>query len=91
MKRDQDFPLHGDCANLAPAAMMSRAAAIVFGAFTHCAPGPDGVPVSDVLLERTATLAIPVLAGAPFGHGAPNFAFPLGARARLEGATLHFA
>jgi muramoyltetrapeptide carboxypeptidase LdcA involved in peptidoglycan recycling len=32
-----------------------------------------------------------VLVGAPFGHGAPNRAFVLGATATVEGGALRFA
>lgn len=69
---------------------LSRASAIVLGGFTQCDAGPDGVTAREVLLERTADLGIPVVANAPYGHGAPNHAFVLGARVRLEGGTLHF-
>jgi muramoyltetrapeptide carboxypeptidase len=64
---------------------LARASAIVFGAFTQCEPGPDGVTVDEVLRERTSGLGVPVVAGAPFGHAAPNFAFPLGRVAVLRG------
>lgn len=63
----------------------SRLSGIVLGEFSQCEPGPDGVPARDVLIERTGDLGIPVLAGAPFGHGVRNDAFTLGARARIEG------
>jgi muramoyltetrapeptide carboxypeptidase len=66
----------------------ARAAAIVFGGFTQCDPGPDGVAVIDVLRNRTADLGIPIAWGAPFGHGSPNEAFVLGGRARLRGGQL---
>ncbi len=66
----------------------ANASAIVFGEFEQCLPGPDGVTVDDVLVERTHRLEIPVYRGAPFGHGARNEAFILGANARLENATL---
>ena len=69
----------------------ARASAIVFGGFTQCEPGADGVTVTEVLRERTADLAVPVLAGAPFGHGSPNQAIVLGATATIEGTTLRFA
>lgn len=65
--------------------------AIVFGGFTQCDPGPDGVTALDVLADRTAGLGIPVVASAPFGHGAPNRAFVLGASAELTGRTLTLA
>jgi muramoyltetrapeptide carboxypeptidase len=68
----------------------ARAAGVVFGGFDRCNPGVDGRTVEEVLAERTEGLGIPVLAGAPFGHGARNEAFVLGSDARIEGATLAF-
>jgi muramoyltetrapeptide carboxypeptidase len=67
---------------------LARIAGIVLGEFARCEPGPDGVPAADVLAERTYDLGIPVVAGAPFGHGARNDAFTLGARARIAGARV---
>lgn len=67
---------------------LARAGAIVLGAFDKCDPGTDGVTAESVLAERTAHLGVPVLAGAPFGHAAQNDAFVLGARVRVEGATV---
>jgi muramoyltetrapeptide carboxypeptidase len=61
---------------------------VVFGGFDRCPPGADGRTVDDVLEERTRDLGIPVLAGAPFGHGLRNDAFVLGTTARLEGDSL---
>jgi muramoyltetrapeptide carboxypeptidase len=69
---------------------LARASAILFGSFTQCDPGPDGVLASDVLRERTRDLGVAVFAAAPFGHGAPNHAFVLGRRAKIEGDTLSF-
>lgn len=67
-----------------------RASAIVFGSFTQCEAGADGVTVADVLRERTADLGIPVYAGAPFGHGEVNQPFVLGRMATVDGTTLHY-
>ncbi len=67
----------------------ARLGAIVLGGFTQCDPGPDGVTAAEVLAQCTADLGIPVVSGAPFGHGAPNRAFVLGATATLDGTTLH--
>jgi muramoyltetrapeptide carboxypeptidase len=69
---------------------LARASAIVFGGFTQCHPGPDGVTVDEVLRERTSGLGVPVVAGAPFGHGAPNHAFCLGREAVLHGEVLEW-
>jgi muramoyltetrapeptide carboxypeptidase len=70
---------------------LARASGIVFGGFTQCEPGPDGVTAADVLRERTRGLGIPVVAHAPFGHGAPNHSFPLGRSATLRGDHLAWA
>ncbi|HVJ91128.1 MAG TPA: LD-carboxypeptidase [Labilithrix sp.] len=67
---------------------LATAGAIVFGGFTQCDAGPDGVSVRDVLVDRTRMLGVPVVAGAPFGHGAPNHAFVLGREAVLHGDRL---
>ncbi len=67
---------------------MRRVVGIVFGSFTECNPGPDGVRIEEVLRERTKKLGIPVMAGAPFGHGAENDSFVLGAAATLEVGSL---
>jgi muramoyltetrapeptide carboxypeptidase len=69
---------------------LGRLSAIVLGGFTQCDAGPDGVTAVDVLARCTADLGIPVVASAPFGHGAPNSAFVLGAPATLDATTLRF-
>jgi muramoyltetrapeptide carboxypeptidase len=69
---------------------LQRAGAIVFGGFTQCDPGPDGVTVDDVITDYASKLRIPIYGHAPFGHGAPNFAFPMGVEACLSGGALHF-
>jgi muramoyltetrapeptide carboxypeptidase len=70
------------------AGAFTHASAVVFGSFSQCEPGSDGTTVRDVLGAFAASVHIPVLCGAPFGHGAPNEAFVLGAKARLGGGTL---
>jgi len=67
---------------------LAKASAIVFGDFTQCDPGPDGVTIDDVLAERSRDLGIPVYANAPFGHGERNEAFTLGAMATLASGSL---
>lgn len=67
---------------------LERASAIVLGEFTRCDPGPDGVSVEHVLEERLAGLGVPVVSGAPFGHGTENQPFVLGSRAELSGGSL---
>lgn len=70
---------------------LARASAIVFGDFVRCPPGKDGRTVDDVLDERTRALGIPVLFGAPFGHGERNEAFLLGVPVEVTGDELRFA
>jgi muramoyltetrapeptide carboxypeptidase len=69
---------------------LARASAIVFGGFDRCDPGPDGVDVEQVLSERTRALGVPVLAGAPFGHGDANEAFVHGADVTVRNAEVCF-
>lgn len=63
---------------------LSRASAIVLGSFTECVAGPDGVSVEDVVRERTASLGVLVLGGAPVGHGVRNVPIPLGVSASVS-------
>ena len=69
---------------------------IGFGRFSDCdepeaageSPGREGpFTTREVLLERTADLAIPVVEGLPLGHEPGNAALPLGVRARLDGGN----
>jgi muramoyltetrapeptide carboxypeptidase len=73
---------------------LSRAGGLVFGSFTECDPGPDGVTIEEVLRERARAFGVPAALGAPFGHGARNESFVLGREATIEvgpaGATLTF-
>jgi muramoyltetrapeptide carboxypeptidase len=58
---------------------------VVVGDLTRCAepngPSPDA---ESVVAERLAGLGVPVLVGAPIGHGSRNRAVQLGARVRLD-------
>jgi muramoyltetrapeptide carboxypeptidase len=72
------------------AGAFARASAVVFGSFSQCDPGPDGVTIRDVLAGLSRDLVIPIAANAPFGHALPNHAFVHGAPARIEGDTLRF-
>ncbi len=61
-------------------------AGFVLGDFVRCEDPQGQVDVRSVLEERLARLGVPVLAGAPIGHGARNRAVPLGGRVELDGA-----
>jgi muramoyltetrapeptide carboxypeptidase len=50
------------------AGVLSRAAGVLIGDFTDCAPRDDGRTVSDVLRDRLCDLPIPVLGHVPIGH-----------------------
>jgi len=63
---------------------LARASAIVFGEFCDCEPAADGVTALDVIAEFGARVSVPVMCGAPVGHGERNEAFVPGARARLK-------
>jgi muramoyltetrapeptide carboxypeptidase len=54
---------------------------IVLGDFIDCGP-PDRV--RELVVDRLVPLAVPTLAGAPFGHGPRNLAFPFGVPAVLD-------
>jgi muramoyltetrapeptide carboxypeptidase len=73
----------------------ARVAAIVLGEFTECGAGKDGVTIDEVLVERLSSLGVPVVAGAPFGHGDRNEPWIVGAEvevdARDERASIVFA
>jgi muramoyltetrapeptide carboxypeptidase len=63
---------------------LAEVSAVVFGGFARCPPAADGRSVDEVLDLCTRPLGIPVLCGAPFGHGEHNEAFVLGAGVRVH-------
>ncbi|HEY8091520.1 MAG TPA: LD-carboxypeptidase [Polyangiaceae bacterium] len=69
---------------------LAAVSGVVLGEFERCPAGADGRSVEEVLAERTADLGVPVLGGAPFGHGVRNEAFVLGSTARIEGDAVIF-
>jgi muramoyltetrapeptide carboxypeptidase len=69
---------------------LARASALVFGDFSQCDPGTDGVTIDDVIADRARALSIPVYANAPFGHGDRNEAFTIGRVAELREGALRW-
>ncbi len=72
--------------------------AVVVGHLTGCdepastatasaARDPAPAPI-DVFAERLAPLGVPVFAGLPIGHQAPNYALPIGCMARVDESAL---
>ncbi len=71
--------------HLRDAGAFASAVGIGFGDFTDC-ESKDGAPLSSaaVLAERAAAFGVPSWRSVPFGHGARNWAWPFGARARVD-------
>lgn len=69
---------------------LANVRAVVLGELTDCNAGPDGVTADEVMNERLALLRVPVVARAPFGHGALNRPFVLGARTHVGGGRVTF-
>jgi len=73
---------------LALAGALEQAAGVLVGRLEGC-DAPQGVPpapvrAADVIAERLGGLGVPVVAGAPVGHGGRNRALPLGLEVELD-------
>lgn len=65
--------------------LLAQAKGIILGDFVACNPAQAGHPeLSEVLNERLGRLGIPVLAGAPIGHGSRNYPVTLGTQYHLS-------
>lgn len=63
---------------------LSHVAGVVVGDLVDCKPGPDGVTAEEVFRERLSALGVPLVMGAPFGHGERNDPFILGGSVTVE-------
>jgi muramoyltetrapeptide carboxypeptidase len=70
---------------------LARVSAVVLGGFDRCDAKSEEPTAATVLAERTSRLGIPVLAGAPFGHGSRNEAFVLGAEVQVHGNAVRWS
>lgn len=70
---------------------LARVAGFVVGSLERSTPGPDGGTAEEVVEQRLRPLGVPVLTGAPFGHGSRNEAFVLGASVRLAEGAVYFS
>lgn len=72
------------------AGVFERVVGVAFGHFEGCDEADGSITASEILHELVERLDLPWVEGLPFGHGAPNLAWPFGVRARLDGdgATL---
>jgi muramoyltetrapeptide carboxypeptidase len=64
--------------------VLARVSGIAMGSFEGCAEGEW--TAEEVLARLARALGKPCVVALPVGHGRQNRAFPLGARARLDGA-----
>jgi muramoyltetrapeptide carboxypeptidase len=60
---------------------LSGLSGLIMGGFEGC--GDEG-PLRRLFMDRLGGLSIPLLMGAPVGHGEKNRAFPLGLRAEMD-------
>lgn len=68
------------------AGKLQAANGIILGDFTDCNTPADrpNVPIMDVIRGQICPLGIPAFSGFPAGHSLPNYAFPIGAPARIN-------
>jgi len=71
---------------LRAAGKFEKLAAVGVGSFESClderCPQPD---VDTVIENALRPLGVPIVCGLPFGHTKPNFAWPVGGRATIDG------
>ena len=67
-------------------------AGVLLGEFLDCEPDQGNYSVMDTIRDFFDSLNIPVMANFPAGHGANNWALPLGIRVRMDAGagTLEF-
>ncbi len=71
---------------LQQAGLFDEAAAVVLGDFVGCDEPNSELGWRDAAVRVFRRLAVPVVAGIPFGHGSPNLAFPLGVPCDVDSA-----
>jgi muramoyltetrapeptide carboxypeptidase len=70
------------------AGALERLAGVVLGDFVGCVEKDGSGPDAEaVLAERLGARGVPIVAGAPIGHGERNRAVPHGARVRVDAAA----
>jgi muramoyltetrapeptide carboxypeptidase len=73
------------------AGVFEGVAGVGFGHFDGCDEADGAITAAEVIRDLVTRIGVPWVSGLPFGHGAPNLAWPFGVRARLDGdrAALH--
>ncbi|MCP4678167.1 MAG: LD-carboxypeptidase [Deltaproteobacteria bacterium] len=78
------YRLDRSVTQLVRAGVLKGIRGVVLGAFTDCAPGPDGCPAATVVSKSFQAARIPVVSGYPAAHGERNYPFVHGAEVILE-------
>jgi muramoyltetrapeptide carboxypeptidase len=82
---ERPYRLDRQLTQLRLAGALDRLAGVVLGDFVECAEKDGSPPAAEaVLAERLGGRGIPVVSGAPVGHGTRNRALPHGTRVRLD-------
>jgi len=66
------------------AGKLQSIAGLLLGEFLDCESTGGNYTASDILRDILVKLDVPILANFPAGHGADNWAIPLGARIRID-------
>ncbi len=69
------------------AGKLQALAGLLLGNFHECEPTQGNYTAKEVLRDILNKLKVPVLANFPAGHGAINWAIPLGAKARMDATS----
>ena len=71
---------------LRAAGKLDGVAGIGVGYLTECVDPKRPTPTAQaVIAEVLEPLGVPLVGALPFGHGRPNFTWPVGVRARIDG------
>lgn len=81
---ERPYRLDRELTHLRLAGVLDKVAAVVVGELLKCDEADGSIRGEEVVAERLAGLRVPVLSGAPFGHGSRNKAFPHGAPVRID-------
>ncbi len=66
------------------AGKLKNLAGVILGQFRDCEPNGGNYSSTDVLRDILTELKVPIIANFPAGHGEDNWAFPLGAKIRID-------
>lgn len=88
---ERPYRIDRQLTHLRMAGAVEKLRGVVVGELAGCAERDGSPPDAEtVIAERFADLGVPVLAGAPVGHGGRNRALPHGGLVKLDGDRLEF-